>query len=778
MRLDTHINNFYEVLLKYPWRVVALVLLVAFVVMSGARFLEFSTDYRIFFGGNDIRIHEFDKQQKMYAKNDSVLIAIEPTANDVFNYDLLKAIKRFTHEAWRLPHVTRVDSLTNFQDSFAANNEMVIQDLVGDGVDFGEALLRYVKKVALSEPVLVNRLVSEDGKYTGIALTVHLPDGNEKNTEIVNIVTAVRELAERLKQEPSVENVYLSGTVMINNAFYEVSKQDLMTLIPIMFLMIIIFMVFMIRSFGATMVVFSLVGLAVGITFGIGAFLGVQLTPPSASAAPIIMMLSIAGCVHVLTAYYKGYRLKEDKKEAMLYSLRANFVPVTLTSITTVIGFLTMNFSESPPFHDLGNLVAIGTIAAYLLTMLFLPLVVVKLPVVVLPKQSRVEYALGHLAEWVLNNRRTLVLGTFFMALFLVLFISRNSLNDEFVKYFDESITFRTDNDFITQNLTGIYQIEYSLSAGKADNISDPEYLSAVESFANWYRQQKNVMHVQTVVDVYKKANLNLHDGKVEYYRVPQSKDLAAQALLAYEMSLPFGLDLNDQINVDKSAAKFVVSLETISADELLALESKAEQWLADNAPSYMAEAIGTGPAVLFSHIGMRSIKSGLLGGVAALILICALLSLVFRSFKIGLISMVPNLFPAAMAFGVWGIVNGQINMALATVLSMTLGIIVDDTIHFISKYRKCVIEGATPEDAVRDAFTNVGVAIVVTTIVLVAGFAVLMFSPFVMNWGMGLLSSITITFALLIDLILLPAFLVHFGKNTDEIPILDGARA
>ncbi len=768
------VSRFYEVLLKYPWRVILLLLMVTLVPMSGLRFLQFSMDYRIFFGGGDVHLQEFTRQQKTYSRNDNVLIAIEPTSGDVFNYELLKVIRKYTHEAWLLPQVTRVDSLTNFQDSFADGDELVIKDLMSEGVGFSEALLSYIRKIALSEPVLINRLVSADGGYTGIALTVHLPDGVEKNDKIIDVVNAVRGLAERLRTEPSIKGVYLSGTVMINNAFYEVSKHDLLTLIPIMFLVIILFLAFAVRSLGATLIVFGMVGLAVGISMGIGSMVGIELTPPSAAAAPIIMMLSIADSVHILISYYKSYHDGPgDKLTAIKESLRTNFVPVTLTSITTVIGFLTMNFSESPPFHDLGNLVAIGSVAAYLLTMLLLPVVLIKLPVTKrMSNSGHIERWLTKLSGWVLANRFRLVVGTFIIAISLTFFVTRNTLNDEFIKYFDESITFRTDNDFITENLTGIYQIEYSLSAGEAEGINNPEYLTAVEQFADWFREQKHVMHVQSVVDVYKKANMNLMEGAVDEYRVPESRAMASQALLAYEMSLPFGLDLNDQINVSKSASKFIVSILTISANDLVSLEEAADSWLENHAPAYMKNAVGTGPAVLFSHIGMRSIHSGLVGGIVALLLICGLLSIVFRSVKIGLISIIPNLLPGAMAFGVWGVVNGQINMALATVLSMTLGIVVDDTIHFISKYRHCLRQGATPEAAVRKTFSTVGVAIVVTTIVLVAGFSVLTYSPFAMNWGMGLLSAITIVFALLTDLFLLPAFLIQFERNSDEVSI------
>ncbi len=775
MMAEDSLDRFYDTLLKYRWRVVLLLLLLMVLPLSGMRLLQFSMDYHVFFGGNDHHLDEFVKQQKIYSQNESVLIAIEPNTNDIFDYKLIKVIQQYTDEAWLLSAVTRVDSLSNFQDITAKGDELITRELVEKDLELSESRLNYIKSVALSDPNLHNRLVSNDGKYTAIALTFLLPDGNGKNEQIIDIVNKVRELASRLEAEGEVRRVYLSGTVMVNNAFYEVSKHDLITLIPVMFLVIIIFMSALIKSLGTTMLVFTKVGFAVGISFGIGSMLGIKLTPPAAAAAPIIMMLSIADSVHLLITYYKYCNHGSDYIErvsAIKKSLQSNFVPITLTSVTTVIGFLTLNFAESPPFHDLGNLVAMGAIAGYLLTMLVLPLFVTLLPVPRPRKERVLENWLRNLSGWVVRNRVALIFSTFSILLVLVYFISRNSLNDEFVKYFDESIKFRTDNDFITQNLTGVYQIEYSLTAKSEYGINEQEYLHTVDRFAEWFRKLPQVIHVQSVSDIYKKANKNLHNGSDTDYRIPESRELAAQAIMVYGMSLPVGLDLNDRISLSSSAAKFVVSLKTISANELIEIETAADNWLKNNAPEYMRNAIGTGPAVLFSHIGVRSIRSGLVGGVVALLLICVLLSIVFRSIRIGLICILPNLFPAAMAFGVWGVINGQINMALATVLSMTLGIIVDDTIHFVSKYKQRIAAGDHPEQAIRSTFTSVGVAIVVTTIVLVAGFSVLTYSPFVMNWGMGLLSSITIIFALITDLLFLPAFLLQFDRQ-DNIQTL-----
>ena len=164
----------------------------------------------------------------------------------------------------------------------------------------------------------------------------------------------------------------------------------------------------------------------------------------------------------------------------------------------------------------------------------------------------------------------------------------------------------------------------------------------------------------------------------------------------------------------------------------------------------------------MFSHIGMRNIISMLSGTAIALVLISLILVVALRSIKFGALSLLPNLAPALMAFGAWGILVGEVGLAVSVVVAMTLGIVVDDTIHFLSKYLRARKErGMNAEDAIRYAFNTVGVALTVTTVVLVAGFLVIAQSNFKVNAEMGLLTAITIAIALIVDFLFLPALLL-----------------
>jgi len=348
--------------------------------------------------------------------------------------------------------------------------------------------------------------------------------------------------------------------------------------------------------------------------------------------------------------------------------------------------------------------------------------------------------------------------------------IPRNELNDIFVNYFDETIAFRSDTDHISANLTGMYFVDFSLDSKDNSGINKPDYIAQLEQFERWLQQQPEVIHVNALSETYRRLNKNMHADDVSYYRIPEQQELAAQYLLMYEMSLPFGLDLNNQINVDKSATRLTATLKTLSSKQVFSLENRVKDWMTDNTPDLITE--GSSPTIMFSHIAKRNIIQMLLGTTLALILISGILIVSLRSFRFGMLSLVPNLVPAGMAFGAWALFVGQIGLAVSVVAAMTLGIVVDDTIHFLSKYLRARRErGMNTEDAIRYAFNTVGVALLITTVILTAGFMIIAQSTFLVNANMGLLTAITICIALFVDFLFLPPLLILVDRDKEDAP-------
>ena len=760
------IVRYTEWILK--WRYLVLVLSVGIVLglASGASKLSFTNDYRVFFSEDNPQLNAFENLQDTYTKNDNVLFLITPKDGKVFTNEALTAVQEITEQSWQIPYSIRVDSITNFQHTYAEEDDLIVDDLVPEPGSMSEQKLDYVKNVALNEPMLINRLISSDSAYTGVNVIIQLP-GIDQMAENPEVIKFVRKMRDEMAEKYNNIEIRLVGMVLMNNAFPEASQKDGQTLIPMAFGAIIIALLFLLRGFSGTAATVILVMFSIMAGMGLAGHLGIKLTPPSASAPIIILTIAIAGAVHLLVTMLQEIHKGMSKHDAIIESMRVNFQPIFLTSITTALGFLSLNSSDAPPFGDLGNISTFGVIAAFFLTVTFLPAVMFMLPI------KAKHFVIGtssmtKLGEFVVEKRTPLLWGLGITVLIIISLIPRNELNDVFVNYFDESVPFRVDTDYATKHLTGTYTISYSIDSGKAEHVSDPDFLQKVDAFSNWYRQQPEVIHVSSIADTFKRLNKNMHGDDPSYYKLPESRELAAQYLLLYEMSLPYGLDLNNQIDIAKQATRINVTLETISSNQILDLENRAKQWMQMNMPSLVTD--GASPAIMFAHIGHRNITSMLTGTTIALILISGILIFALRSFKYGIISLIPNLFPAAAAFGLWAIFVGEVGLALSVVTAMTLGIVVDDTVHFMSKYIRAKNEkNLNTYDAVRYAFNNVGVALWVTSAVLVIGFLILSQSAFELNAGMGLVTSIIIAIALFLDFLMLPPLLMKMDAPKNE---------
>ena len=753
------VRAYVSFLFRFRWLVLVATLAIGFLAASGGRFIEFKNDYQYFFREDNPQLRAFEELQEIYTKNDNTVIVLAPESGKVFTPTTLEAVGELTERAWQLPFATRVDSITNFQHTRAEGDDLIVDDLVDMERVYTAAELEELQAVALGEPLLMRRLISDEAHVTAIFVRHTVP--RKASDEQTQAALAARELAADIESKYPGHSIYLTGGVMLSNSFFEASVQDLSTLVPLMYVILLITALLFLRSFWGMLATFAIIILSSSTAMGLSGWLGIPITPPSSSAPTVIMTLAVADSIHLLVSLFQSMRRGMSKQDAMTESMRINLSPVFLTSLTTCIGLLALNLSDVRPFNDLGNISTMGVTAAFIYTIVVLPVLVAIFPIRQGTAGDEASRPIVKLGELVIRRRRGLLVLGAVLIVFLTAMVPRNELNDEFVKYFDESFAFRTDTDFVAQNLSGIYTMEFSLSSGEESGISNPSYLDRVEAFASWAREQANVEHVFTITDTFKRLNKNLHGDDPAWYRLPTERDLAAQYLLLYEMSLPYGLDLNDTINVEKSSTRLIVTTENVTAVRMRELQGQSEEWLRENTPQSMW-TIPASTNLMFSHISERNIKSSILGAFIALGLIAIILAVAFRSVKFGAISIIPNLVPALMAFGIWGLAVGRIDVGNAIVLTLALGIIVDDSVHFLSKYLRARREGnQSSEEAVRYAFSTVGSALIVTSFILVSGFMVLTLSPFGLNAGMGLLTAIVLLVALGADLLFLPPLLM-----------------
>ena len=759
--------RFGERVLAARWPIILATLLGVAVAASGIALLEFSASYRIFFDEDNRELLALEALENTYGKNENLVFLIVPDDGDATSENALSAAVWLTQEAWRTPHSRRVDSLANFQYTTADGDDLQVRDLV-DPRELSRAEARsHIRAVALSDPRVAGTLLAEAGDVSVLNVTVELPEEGqlEAVAEVAGFARSVA--AEAEERFPGVD-LRVVGTVMINQTFVEASISSQMIFLPASLLLMAAILGLLTRGWAGVAATGLVIVFSILASMGLGGWVGLPFSPPISPAPTIVLMIVVANCVHLLVALQRRLRAGDSRHDAIVESLRLNLHPVFLASLTTALGFLSMNFSEVPPYRHLGTFVAFGIASSFVLSVTFMPAVLSLLPVRA-GKDRRLLRgpSLRGLADLALRHRKVLLLGWSVIVTAMILAIPRNELNDVLVHFFDESVEFRQDTDFMDERLSGNTLIEYSLRASEEGGVTDPRFLADVSDFADWYREQPAVRHVAVITDTFRQLNQSMHGDDRAAYRIPESQELAAQYLLLYELSLPLGLDLNNQIDRSRSATRLSVSAETLYSQDLLDLNARARAWLRENAP-HVAEVNSTGPAVLFAYIGQRNIRAMLLGTAVVLVAISAILLVALRSLRLGLISIVPNLLPAVLGFGVWGLTVGQVGLSLSVVVAMTVGIVVDDTVHFLSKYLRARREhGKGPEDAVRYAFDTAGRALCTTTTVLVAGFLIFVFSPFVPTAEVGVLTAMIIGFALIADLSLLPALLTAVERRS-----------
>ena len=749
------------------WLVLLLSLTLALGAGFGAGKLEFSNNYRVFFSDANPELQTFENLQATYTKNDNFLFVLEPSDKAAFSKQTLAAVERLTEEAWKIPFAIRVDSISNFQHSYAVGDDLIVEDLVKNAQSREADFLAEREAVALAEPLLRDQLLTRDASVTAINVVLQYPE--KDLTEVPQAVNHAREIMALIEAEyPSIQ-VHLTGVSMLNNAFAETGMSDGATLMPLMFVVIFVLTWLIIRSLSATFTTLVVIGLSSMIGMGIAGYFGVKLTPISMSAPIVILTLAVADSIHILLSLRSLMREGMAKTEAIVEAVRINFLPVSITSVTTIVGFLALNFSDSPPYWHLGNITAIGIAAAWLYSITLLPALLSILPYRV-RKTKGAEWsqrAMDKFADFVIGNSKKLLLGVGAATLVLISFVPTLEFNDQWVEYFDERIEFRRDSDKSMEHF-GLYPIEYSVPSSGPGGVSEPDYLQSIESFAEYLSTQPHVTHVYALSDIMKRLNRNMHGDDTAYHRLPGDRELSAQYLLLYELSLPYGLDLNDRINIDKSATRVTATLSRTSTAETKAFFNGVAAWQQANWPAYM-HAEPTSAAVMFTYISERNMENMVTGTIVAIIAIALIMMFALQSLRLGLLSLVPNGLPILTTFGAWALLVGTVGFSVATVASISLGIIVDDTVHFLSKYVRARHERALSiEDSIRYAFHNVGIAIVVNTIILAVGFFVMTTSAFKMNVDLGLMTMLAIGFALILDFLLLPALLL-LGKTSQE---------
>jgi len=764
MKKLLNVNYLAETIIRYRPLCIIISLLILAGLAQGLSKINFNPDINAFFPENDTLTTSHLSIEDTYSSMDNAVIGIGVKEGTVFTNEVLSLIEDLTEKAWKTPHSLRVDSLSNYSYVSADGDDLYIEPFLEGSSTYDLKTLKEKELIIEEEELAYGAIISKDKKTSLINIVFDPPrkDIEAEYQESLNYVLGF--LEEARKNHPEVDLI-ISGIVYMEYQSPMLLKAQMPKLMPTAILVILLTLFLLLRSLVAVAGSFLVILMSVVSAMGSIGFMSGDIAQPFIMVPILIATLAVADCVHLFTLYFQNLDSSRKSKEAMLESLKLNLQPLFLTSLTTAIGFLSLNLAPVEPLRGIGNGVAVGVFLAFIFTVLLLAPIVSYFNV----KQSKninfQKNIARKLGRFSIKNYKKLLVIVPVISCFLMAFIPLNKTNDNPLEFYSERYTTSAaDSKWISQRIGGTFPVSYELNSQGI--VSDPEFLREVDKFSEWLASNKEVLHVSSLSKIMKNLNKTLHGKQEEWNIIPTEPDLSAQYLFFYEMSLPYGLDLTNSISQNKESIKLVASLKELGSLEYREFAKRVENYASQNMPEDMV-SIGTGTRPIFAFMSNMLITQLTYALGIGIVLITTTIILFFRSLRYGMLTSVTNLLPIGVAFGIWAIVSGEISMLVGIGMGTTLGIIVDFTVHFLSKYLHARRQkNLSAEEAVEYAFETVGFALIITSFSLILGFLVLLQAFFIPIHGFVLFSSIAFLSALIIDLLLFPALLITWDKR------------
>ena len=764
MKKLLNVNYLAETIIRYRPLCIIISILILAGLAQGLSKINFNPDINAFFPENDTLTTSHLSIEDTYSSMDNAVIGIGVKEGTVFTNEVLSLIEDLTERAWKTPHSLRVDSLSNYSYVSADGDDLYIEPFLEGSSTYDLKTLKEKELIIEEEELAYGAIISKDKKTSLINIVFDPPRKDIEAEYLESLIYVLGFLEEARKNHPEVDLI-ISGIVYMEYQSPMLLKAQMPKLMPTAILVILLTLFLLLRSLVAVAGSFLVILMSVVSAMGSIGFMSGDIAQPFIMVPILIATLAVADCVHLFTLYFQNLDSSRKSKEAMLESLKLNLQPLFLTSLTTAIGFLSLNLAPVEPLRGIGNGVAVGVFLAFIFTVLLLAPIVSYFNV----KQSKninfQKNIARKLGRFSIKNYKRLLVIVPVISCFLMAFIPLNKTNDNPLEFYSERYTTSAaDSKWISQRIGGTFPVSYELNSQGI--VSDPEFLREVDKFSEWLASNKEVLHVSSLSKIMKNLNKTLHGKQEEWNIIPTEPDLSAQYLFFYEMSLPYGLDLTNSISQNKESIKLVASLKELGSLEYREFAKRVENYASQNMPEDMV-SIGTGTRPIFAFMSNMLITQLTYALGIGIVLITATIILFFRSLRYGMLTSVTNLLPIGVAFGIWAIVSGEISMLVGIGMGTTLGIIVDFTVHFLSKYLHARRQkNLSAEEAVEYAFETVGFALIITSFSLILGFLVLLQAFFIPIHGFVLFSSIAFLSALIIDLLLFPALLITWDKR------------
>jgi uncharacterized protein len=733
----------------------AMAALIALVVVasmaSGLPQLEIKTGYRGMFHANDPLLADIETMNQRYRSGDGLVVLLHTDEASVLTQRGLNAIRVITEKLRTLPETRNVMSLSTQRRAARTAFGVIPVDLIPATIPKSPSALAKLRLVILDTPHLSGRLISTNGKAALIRAEITLAEQGHQS--LTTFIGAMRDLGRKIEDDNPGLKISLGGLVILNGAFVEAAQRDIRILFPAMALLLCVGLWLFTRSWRGVLGPLLVVGAAVVTTMGIAGWLRIPITPILSIAPTIILGIGIADSLHLLVSTDRSRRAGVSAGPAFFRALRRNLAPICLTTITTGTGFLSLLFSDSPPFRDLGLITAIGVVAALFFTVTLLPLINAIAPGRIHLRHDVLGEWIGRALDWVQNRRGVALAMTILMILVAAVGLSKITNDDQLSKWFDTSVVFRQDLEQICEAFGSTERTSWviPLSQGIAD--IDSGFLDALKGFSTWLAEQPEALSAVSL-----SSTLSALTGTTAATR---NADLALLGRLAKNQ----GADnpLAQLLSMDQRETRIIVTLSSSSTRGLRNLQARARLCL-DNRPSPIKQARASGPAWSLALLVSSSANAMLTGTAVAFAVIGLCLGLILRSWRLGFVALIAMMVPPALVYGMWSWSGRSVGLAESVVAATSLGLLVDASIHILTRYQSAASRRLEARQAVRRAFQAAGPALLAGFLILIAGFSVLTLSPFQGNSHLGFLTAATLALGIPVAILVLP-----FGVPRDD---------
>lgn len=751
--------------------VVALFMLVA---LTTGPTIPFENSTERYFVDGDPTLAEYDRLLELFGDNEYLLVGFEASANanDVFTADTLTDLSKVTEFLEFHPYITQVRSLSNFQYIHADGDDLSTDYLFDDAQTLAADpdAISSAKTILENEGLAMNVLITDDFRHTRIAARVDYNDGASEHK--IELVHALYDFIETESISSDQYILHLSGYPLVNERFETVSAEDLNVLIPIMITLMVIMLFVSFRSLVGTILPWVVIAGGILTVTEIQSYLQLPHSTVDSALLPTLIIIGIGSAVHVLVEYFHHHHIGLSGVEAARAAIVHIWRPALFTAVTTSAGFYALSVTKILPVREFALLGAIGPIALFLFALTVLPALlsyVNKLPARThnILDDSAISRLTQAVPDFTLRHRNVILAAGAWLLIFSIIYVPSIKIDTNYVTLFKESSQTRQDIHYFDDVYKGTMTLDIILDSGAVDGVKEPEFLRKLETIEQWLEAREPLGPINSLADYLKEISQALNGDNPEFYRLPDSPEMTAQFLLLYDSSGP-NENLSDIKDFEDRYARLNVPIVNLVASEMKAELDTITAFMNDNYPEL--QPLLTGTMVLFTVQDIYTSEGMFASFLVALLVICTFFVLLFKSFKYGLLSMIPSILPIVLTGSLASMLGIYLDLSIVIVGAMTMGIAVDDSIHVMTRYLAAKQTGATTKQAIARAMRDAGRAVVFSSLVLVLGFSVLCFGSFTTVIYVGLFGSIIMSLALLGDLLFLPALLYLVDGSAEDV--------